>query len=345
MYARFYDTGKKPFGLSPSSLSLYLGETHREALAFLTYCVVEKEGLALVTGEAGTGKTTIARALIQNMEDDAELIYLSNPTLTAGEFYDYLGSSLFKRRIHYPSKAVFLLEFEKFFRRCRKERKNIVLLIDDAQALSFELLEEIRLLSNMESMEAGKYINIILLGQPDRTEKLNEVRCRPLLQRIGLRHHIRPLKLANSREYIATRLKIAGAADKATEVFTKRALEAIGEYSRGPSPDDQHTGPKFHVPLPIEGQKEGDRDYGRGMPAPIGFSRAKPARRRKPDRIPICQTNRIRKNRRPSQVRLVALGGPRTAASDRGFMGQQLSAVAAALASFEAIGAFRTNAG
>lgn len=231
MYTKFFDLKEKPFNLTPSPRFLYLGETHREALAMLTYGVMEKKGFVLLTGEVGTGKTTIVQTLMQNLEGSAECFYLSNPILTPSEFYDYLGSSLLKKRVHYDSKADFLLDFEELFRRCRERKKNLLLIIDDAQKLSRDLLEELRLLSNLETSEE-KFINIFLVGQPELNERLNEPPCQPLLQRIGLRHHISPLDLKDTQAYLETRLKIAGAGEK-PGIFTKGAVQAIFEHSRG----------------------------------------------------------------------------------------------------------------
>ncbi len=231
MYTKFFDLKEKPFNLTPSPRFLYLSETHREALAMLTYGVMEKKGFVLLTGEVGTGKTTIVQALMQNLEGSAECFYLSNPILTPPEFHDYLGSSLLKKRVHYESKADFLLDFEELFRACRERKKNLLLIIDDAQKLSHELLEELRLLSNLETSEE-KFINIFLVGQTELNDRLNEPRCRPLLQRIGLRHHISPLDLKDTQAYLETRLKIAGAGDKPS-IFTKGAVQAIFECSGG----------------------------------------------------------------------------------------------------------------
>ena len=231
MYTDFYGLKEKPFNLTPSPRFLYLGETHKEALALLTYGVVERKGFILLTGEIGTGKTTMIQALLSNLEENCQVVHISNPLLSAANFIDYLAFSAFKRKVHFKSKAIFLIEFEQFLNDCLRHQKNFVLIIDEAQTLSFELLEEIRLLSNMETADE-KLINIFLVGQPELNEKLRHPRCRPLLQRISIRHHIKALDLKGTQEYITARLKMAGAED-GNKIFPKNVINAVYEYSQG----------------------------------------------------------------------------------------------------------------
>ena len=231
MYRNFYNLHEKPFDLTPSPRFLYLGESHKEALALLTYGVVERKGFILLTGEVGTGKTTMVHALLGNLDDSVQYISLSNPLLSTEDFIDYLAFSAFKKKAHFKSKTAFLFEFEEFLRQCLNKQKNVILIIDEAHKLSFELLEEIRLLSNMELADE-KLINIFLIGQPELNEKLSDPRCRALLQRISSRYHIRPLDLSDTGAYMANRLKIAGAR-KGDEIFSKNAIKAIHQYSGG----------------------------------------------------------------------------------------------------------------
>ena len=210
MYTEFYNLREKPFNLTPSPRFLYLGEHHKEALNLLKYGVMERKGFILLTGEIGTGKTTMVHALLSSLDDSVQYIHLSNPILTPGDFMDYLAFSVFRKKIHFKSKADFLVAFEEFLRQCLRHQENVILIIDEAQKLSFELLEEIRLLSNMETGDE-KLLNIFLVGQPELNEKLRDPQCLPLLQRISIRYHIPPLELEGTRGYVATRLKIAGA--------------------------------------------------------------------------------------------------------------------------------------
>jgi type II secretory pathway predicted ATPase ExeA/phage tail protein X len=231
MYTEFYNLKEKPFNLTPSSRFLYLGEVHKEALALLTYGVVERKGFILLTGEVGTGKTTMVQALLNNLSPSDQFVHISNPLLSSGEFMDYLAFAAFKKKLHFKSKADFLIYFESFLKECLQHQKNFLLIIDEAQALSYELLEEIRLLSNMETADE-KLINIFLVGQPELNEKLSQPRCKALLQRISVRYHIRPLSLDDTGEYITTRLKIAGARDP-HKILPKDTVGAIHERSKG----------------------------------------------------------------------------------------------------------------
>jgi len=231
MYAEFYDLKEKPFDLSPSSRFLYLGETHKEALALLSYGVQERKGFVLLTGEVGTGKTTIIHALLAGLNQDVELLHLSNPLISPSEFLDYLARKALGRETPFHSKAEFLIAFEAFLRHCLQSRKNFLLIIDEAHKLSFELLEEIRLLSNMETAE-DKLINIFLVGQPELRERLTHPRTRALFQRITIHYHLEPLDHQSVAEYIRTRLRVAGAKDP-DDIFPQRVIDAIYQYSKG----------------------------------------------------------------------------------------------------------------
>ena len=231
MYTEYYNLKDKPFNLSPSSKYLYLGDIHKEALALLTYGVIERMGFILLTGEVGTGKTTMVHALLNSLGDDVQCVYLSNPLFSVNDFMDYLAFSAFKKKVHFRSKADFLIRFESFLRERLQNQKNFILIIDEAQKLSIELLEEIRLLSNMETADE-KLINIFLIGQPELNDTLNSMECRPLLQRISVRYHIKPLDLTGTSNYILARLKMAGAADD-SRILPKNTIKEIYKYSGG----------------------------------------------------------------------------------------------------------------
>ena len=231
MYTEFYGLREMPFSLTPSPRFLYLGEAHKEALALLTYGVVERKGFIVLTGEAGTGKTTMVYALLSTLNKSVHSIHLANPLVSPEEFTDYLAFLAFQRKAHFKSKAGFLVEFEEFLRQCLRVQKTVILIIDEAQSLSFELLEEIRLLSNMESAEE-KLINIFLVGQPELTEKLRDRRCLALVQRIAHRYHIPPLDRKDTEGYVTTRLRRAGAHDPYA-IFPKGTIEAVYRYSGG----------------------------------------------------------------------------------------------------------------
>ena len=231
MYTDFYNLQEKPFNLSPSPRFLYLGEAHKEALNLLVYGVMERKGFILLTGEIGTGKTTMVHALLSRLDDSVHCIHISNPLLSSQDFMDYLAFSAFRRRVHFTSKTDFLVEFEEFLTQCLLDQRNVILVIDEAQKLSFELLEEIRLLSNLETSDE-KLINIFLVGQSELNEKLTDQRCLPLLQRISLRYHIPPLDREGTRGYVATRLEIAGAREP-DSIISKSAVNEIHVCSQG----------------------------------------------------------------------------------------------------------------
>ena len=231
MYTEFYNLAEKPFDLTHSSRFLYLGEEHKEALAMLTYGIMERKGFVLLTGEVGTGKTTILRAMLKDLDKKVQYMHLANPLLSPKEFMIYLTLSIFRKRIAFNSKAEFLLIFQAFLTRCFHLKKLFLLVIDEAQKLSFDLLEEIRLLSNMETAD-DKLISIFLVGQPELNTNLNDKRCRALLQRISIRYHIKPLSHEGTEKYINRRLKVAGAG-KPDDIFPGPVCKAIYEYSKG----------------------------------------------------------------------------------------------------------------
>ena len=231
MYTEFYNLKEKPFTLSPSSKYLYLGDIHKEALALLTYGVIERMGFILLTGEVGTGKTTMVHALLNSLGDDVQHVYLSNPLFSVNDFMDYLAFSAFKKKVHFQSKADFLIQFEAFLKEQLQNQKNFILIIDEAQKLSIELLEEIRLLSNMETADE-KLINIFLIGQPELNDTLNSMECRPLLQRISVRYHIKPLDQKGTGDYILARLRMAGVED-GTRIFSRNTIKEIYKCSGG----------------------------------------------------------------------------------------------------------------
>lgn len=229
MYTSFYNLKEKPFNLTPSPRFLYLGETHKEALSLLTYGVMERKGFVLLTGEVGTGKTTIVQTLLGDLDSSVKYVSLSNPTLSAKDFLFYVASGL-GLKTQFESKGSFLIQFENFLQTLLHQQQNVLLIVDEAQKLSLTLLEEIRLLSNMETADE-KLINIFLVGQPELNQKLSHPECRPLLQRISIRYHINPLHVTETEAYITTRLKLAGSRD--TKIFSKKVIRAIHSYARG----------------------------------------------------------------------------------------------------------------
>ena len=231
MYEGFYGLQERPFDLTANPRFLFLSSGHREALSTLQYGIEANKGITLLVGEAGTGKTTLIRAAIERSRgSNALLVYLSNPTLTRPEFYEFLASGFGLSREAAASKPVFLRELERALLQ-RRERGGVsALIVDEAQSVPYELLEEIRLLANLETATI-KLLPVVLTGQPELADRLNEVSLRQLKQRVALRANLPPFDLRETAAYIAKRIRIAGGDSAA--VFTREAVEAIQRGSSG----------------------------------------------------------------------------------------------------------------
>jgi type II secretory pathway predicted ATPase ExeA/nucleoid-associated protein YgaU len=173
----------------------------------------------------------MVRALLSSLNQNVKYVHLANPLLSPREFISYLILSAFENKIHFKTKPEFLIAFEAFLTKVHQRNMHFLLVIDEAHKLSFDLLEEIRLLSNLETAEE-KLISIFLVGQPELNDRLSEPRCRPLLQRISVRYHIPPLDAKETREYVMTRLQKAGS-KRGEEIFPGKATDAVHQYSQG----------------------------------------------------------------------------------------------------------------
>jgi len=231
MYERFYGLRERPFDLLPNPRFLYLTPRQREALSNLQYGLSTPRGLTLLIGEAGTGKTTLVQAALAELNrDNVECVLVSNPTLTRDEFYEYLATGFNLGAGAAQSKTRFLFEFRRHLQERHAEGRLSALVLDEAQSLPYELLEEVRLLSNIETATV-KLLNVVLTGQPELADKLNEPGLRQLKQRISLRCQIEPLSFQETAAYIAGRLRIAGGNPAA--IFSREAILAIHEASGG----------------------------------------------------------------------------------------------------------------
>jgi len=229
MYKNFFGFKERPFKLIPDPAYLFLSKSHEEALAHLTYAIRQGDGFVEITGEVGTGKTTLCRVFLESLDEETEVAYIVNPKLDAiqllksinDEFHIESGADNTKDLIDTLNR--FLLE--------EKSRgKRVLLLIDEAQNLSMPVMEQIRLLSNLETTRS-KLIQIILVGQPELGEMLDSHELRQLGQRITLRCHLRPLDLGETRDYILHRIGIA--AKKQSVHFTRWAYRVIYRFSGG----------------------------------------------------------------------------------------------------------------
>jgi general secretion pathway protein A len=231
MYESFFGLRERPFDLTPNPRYLYLGARQREALSTLRYALEGPRGLTLLVGEAGTGKTTLVQAALSEIgTDNAECVLLSNPMLTREEFFEFLAHAFRLGTAAGSSKAQFLIAFRRHVEERYHAGRLTAILIDEAQSLPYELLEEVRLLSNIETTDA-KLLSVVLAGQPELSERLNESRLRQLKQRIALRCELTLYDLAETAAYIAGRLRIAGGAP--ADIFTRNAVDAIFHGSGG----------------------------------------------------------------------------------------------------------------
>ncbi len=230
MYNEFFGFDSDPFRVNPDPRFLYLSESHREALAILVYAVRERKGFSALTGEVGTGKTTILNAMLRRLEPSTQTAYLFNTALSVEDFFVYLFDELELDPIEPFRKSAALRALNTYLIGRLRDAKQTVLVIDEAQNLSTELLEEIRMLSNLET-PTSKLLQIILVGQPELAEKLARPELRQLRQRIELRHSLVPLESREAAEYVRERLMIAG--HPTGEIFTGSALRALHHVSGG----------------------------------------------------------------------------------------------------------------
>jgi general secretion pathway protein A len=231
MYESFFGLRERPFDLTTNPRFLFLTPRHREALSTLRYGLSSPRGITTLLGDAGTGKTTVLRAtLSEESRPENRHVLLTNPTLTRAEFYEFIARGFRLSEDSAQSKARFLMEFQRDVQERNAAGGMTTLIIDEAQSLPYELLEEVRLLANIET-SAVKLLNLVLVGQPELADRLNEQSLRQLKQRITLRCHLTPLDLRETAAYIAGRIRIAGGV--VSEVFTKDAVLAIHDASHG----------------------------------------------------------------------------------------------------------------
>ena len=229
MYADFYGLKESPFALTPDPRYLYFTPSHTEVMANLHYGIESGKGLIVVTGEVGTGKTTMLRWVMQRLDRTVMVAYIFNPRLSVPEFYQHLAA-LFDIQ-NWESKSDLLIELGKVLESRHSRGLRTVLIIDEAHGLSPFVLEEVRLLCNFES-DTAKHLQIVLTGQPELRTVLNNPDLRQLKQRVALRCDIKALpNVEETAHYINTRLKVAGAAR--ADIFSPGAVDYIFRCSEG----------------------------------------------------------------------------------------------------------------
>ena len=227
MYLSFYNLTEKPFQISTDPKFLWLGEKHREALASLKYGVLDNKGFLLMTGDVGTGKTTLINALIKQLGQEIICARVPDPGLSLIDFYNFIADA-YQMGSAFSSKGPFLIQFGEFLNNAFARNKKVLLIVDEAQRLPDDLLEEVRVLSNI--LAHGQQINIFFVGQNEFNDSLLRVENRALRNRITITYNIEPLTEEETRQYIQNRLSVAGSQK---EIFLPDAIQQIFAFSDG----------------------------------------------------------------------------------------------------------------
>ena len=228
MYLEHFQLKIKPFQITADPRFLWLGEKHKEALATLRYGILDNRGFLLLTGEVGTGKTILINKLVSMLEIDTVVATLPDPDLESMDFYNLLADG-FQMKRTFDSKGAFLIRLRDFLHQSHAQQKQVLLIIDESQRLNHRLMEDIRVLSNIELYDK-KLINIFFVGQQEFNSILLTPQNRALAQRITVRYHIEPLSQNETGNYIEHRLNVAGTKSK---LFTNNAISEVYDFSNG----------------------------------------------------------------------------------------------------------------
>ncbi len=228
MYLAHYNLKRMPFSTNPDPKFLWLGENHKEALSVLKYGVMKSEGFLLLTGDIGTGKTSLIRHLLNMIKHKALVAFIPIPDMEPIDFFNFLAEE-YGMENTYLKEVDFLIHFKRFLLTAHREHMKVFLIIDEAQNMNHKLLEAIRLLSNIE-LDNQKLINIFFLGQTEFENVLMDKKNKAIRQRITTVFHLNPLTETDTQQYIAHRLKIAGAKDN---IFTSDACRQIHHIAEG----------------------------------------------------------------------------------------------------------------
>jgi general secretion pathway protein A len=230
MYKKFFGLKENPFNVNPDPRYLFLTHHTQEALACLTYGIETRKGFVLLTGEVGTGKTTLVNKLLEWLhKEGVSTAFVFNPRLSVMQFFEFMMAD-FGIPCESRQKGQMLLKLNQWLLERYQAGERAVLIVDEAQNLSPQLLEEIRLLTNLET-STEKLLQIVLSGQPELDQKLSQPQLRQLRQRITLRAKTRQLTIEETQGYIQERLRIAGAEN--AEIFSPEAIATVYRYARG----------------------------------------------------------------------------------------------------------------
>lgn len=229
MYQSFYGLSDVPFTIAPDPHYLFLSDRHREALTYLTYGLGTTGGFVLLTGEVGTGKTTVSRYLLSQLSDKTDTAFILNPTLTEIELLETICDEFGIKIPKKPSLKQLTDCISQFLLESHKQGRQTILLVDEAQHLRAEVLEQLRLLTNLET-DTKKLLQVVLIGQPELQELLRRKELRQLAQRITARYHLLPLNAEEVANYVRHRLHVAG---RDEPVFSKKAIKALYRRSGG----------------------------------------------------------------------------------------------------------------
>ena len=229
MYLDYYGLSEAPFDITPNPRFLFYSAKHREAFNHLLYGIRERKGFVQLTGEVGAGKTTLCRALLEQLDGHYATALILNPVMSPDELMKAIAIE-FGLPVNGLDRLDTLAVINQFLLQQVERGQDTVLIIDEAQDLTDELLEQVRLLSNLET-DNRKLLQIVLLGQPELRDRLNNPRLRQLRQRITVRYHLLPLRRAEVNQYVQHRLEVSGA--KGAPYFTQPALWRVYGYSKG----------------------------------------------------------------------------------------------------------------
>mgnify|MGYP001600345553 CR=1 FL=1 len=229
MYLEFYGLKQPPFDITPNPRFLFHSTKHREAFNHLLYGIRERKGFVQLTGEVGAGKTTLCRALLEQLDGNFSTALILNPVLSGDELMKAIATE-FGLDVKGKDRLETLATISDFLLRQTLAGKETVLIVDEAQNLTEELLEQVRLISNIET-DDRKLLQIVLMGQPELRERLNSHKLRQLRQRITVRYHLNPLTRTEVGQYIQHRITLAGSQN--APAFTRMAVWRIYGYSQG----------------------------------------------------------------------------------------------------------------